>query len=184
MTSRIQSKYVFPCVAIRILPEYVFPYLCDKIAGDHGEYLVRDTRCRRIFARICSPPPPSPSINTRHPEQPLSNRYQSRRPTSRAPNRRKTKRRKNQLLVAILAFCGILRNQSTGAKIQTLAREFQQFLHEYRSVVELERKSAATQIQQRRNFSGDANSAATQTSSSPRNFIIQISRNPDFCSRT
>ncbi|KZV24722.1 hypothetical protein F511_23821 [Dorcoceras hygrometricum] len=35
---------------------------------------------------------------------------------------------------------------------------------------------------------GDANSAAgdlaTQTSSSPRNFIIQISRNPDFCSRT
>ncbi|KZV24761.1 hypothetical protein F511_14700 [Dorcoceras hygrometricum] len=45
-------------------------------------------------------------------------------------SRRKTRRRKNQLLVAILAFCGILRNQSTSAKIQTLAREFQQFLHE------------------------------------------------------
>ncbi|KZV50154.1 hypothetical protein F511_22611 [Dorcoceras hygrometricum] len=44
--------------------------------------------------------------------------------------------------------------------------------------------SAAMQIKQRRNFSSDANSAATQTSSSPRNFIIQISRNPDFCSRT
>ncbi|KZV26969.1 cell wall surface anchor family protein (ISS) [Dorcoceras hygrometricum] len=77
-------------------------------------------------------------------------------------SRRKTRHRKNQLLVAILAFCGILRNQSTSARIQTLAREFQQFLHEYRSVVELERKSAATQIPQRRNFSGDANSAATQ----------------------
>ncbi|KZV56124.1 pentatricopeptide repeat-containing protein-like [Dorcoceras hygrometricum] len=125
---------------------------------------------------------------------------QSQATVSCISSRRKTRRRKNQLLVAILAFCGILRNQSTGARIQTLAREFQQFLREYRSVVELERKSAATQIpqrrnfssdansaatiQQRRNFSSDANSAATHTSSAPRNFIIQISRNPDFCSRT
>ncbi|KZV45799.1 elongator complex protein 2 [Dorcoceras hygrometricum] len=42
------------------------------------------------------------------------------------------------------------------------------------------RNSAATQIQQQRKSSSDANSAAgdvaTQTSSSPRNFIIQISR--------
>ncbi|KZV29166.1 hypothetical protein F511_38854 [Dorcoceras hygrometricum] len=42
-------------------------------------------------------------------------------------------------------------------------------------VVELERKSAATQIQQRRKFSCDANSAE-ETSSSPRRFRIQVPR--------
>ncbi|KZV31687.1 hypothetical protein F511_00491 [Dorcoceras hygrometricum] len=60
----------------RIQGRYVFPYLDDKIVEDHrdltenrGKYLARDTRCRRIFARICSSQPPSPSINTRHPEE-------------------------------------------------------------------------------------------------------------------
>ncbi|KZV22933.1 hypothetical protein F511_37846 [Dorcoceras hygrometricum] len=43
--------------------EYVFLYLNDKITEDHGEYLARYTRLRRIFAGICSSPPPSPSIN-------------------------------------------------------------------------------------------------------------------------
>ncbi|KZV25346.1 pentatricopeptide repeat-containing protein mitochondrial [Dorcoceras hygrometricum] len=44
-----------------------------------------------------------------------------------------------------------------------------------RSVVELERKAAATQTQQRRKFSRDANSAEA-TSSSPRSFRIQVPR--------
>ncbi|KZV51947.1 hypothetical protein F511_08557 [Dorcoceras hygrometricum] len=79
MTSKILPVYVFPCVVTRILPEYVFSYLNDKIVEDRGQYLARDTRCRRIFVRICSPPSPSPSINIRHPEKPPSNRYQSRR---------------------------------------------------------------------------------------------------------
>ncbi|KZV33741.1 hypothetical protein F511_33483 [Dorcoceras hygrometricum] len=57
----------------RILPKYVFPYVHQNptwirlslfVRQDRREYLVRDTRCRLIFARICSPPPPNPSINT------------------------------------------------------------------------------------------------------------------------
>ncbi|KZV29303.1 hypothetical protein F511_08310 [Dorcoceras hygrometricum] len=44
---------------------YVFPYLNNKIPEDRGEYLAQDTRCRRLFAWICSSPPPRPSINTR-----------------------------------------------------------------------------------------------------------------------
>ncbi|KZV40745.1 hypothetical protein F511_29317 [Dorcoceras hygrometricum] len=48
----------------RIQERYDFPYLNDQIPEDRGEYLARDTRYRRIFVRICSSPPPSPSINT------------------------------------------------------------------------------------------------------------------------
>ncbi|KZV29109.1 hypothetical protein F511_06604 [Dorcoceras hygrometricum] len=59
-TSRFQPRYVFSYW--RIQERYVFSYLNDKIPEDRGEYLARDTRCRRIFVRICSSPPPSFSI--------------------------------------------------------------------------------------------------------------------------
>ncbi|KZV52638.1 putative LRR receptor-like serine/threonine-protein kinase [Dorcoceras hygrometricum] len=36
----------------------------NKIPEDHGEYLARDIRCMRIFAKMCSSPSSSPSINT------------------------------------------------------------------------------------------------------------------------
>ncbi|KZV24779.1 hypothetical protein F511_34208 [Dorcoceras hygrometricum] len=52
-------------VSNRIQPEYVFPYIPEN----REEYLVRDTRCRRIFIRICSSSPSNPSINTRHQEE-------------------------------------------------------------------------------------------------------------------
>ncbi|KZV26973.1 hypothetical protein F511_40198 [Dorcoceras hygrometricum] len=61
MISRIQPGYVFSYLknsgTIRSLSD-------DKIPEDRGEYFARDTRCRRIFVRICSSPQPNPSINT------------------------------------------------------------------------------------------------------------------------
>ncbi|KZV48402.1 hypothetical protein F511_28480 [Dorcoceras hygrometricum] len=77
----------------RILPGYIFSYFERQdsrksrrrsCAEDREEYLARDTRCRRIFAKICSSPPPSPSINTRNHEASSYTYKQSRRPTSRA----------------------------------------------------------------------------------------------------
>ncbi|KZV19089.1 hypothetical protein F511_43912 [Dorcoceras hygrometricum] len=41
------------------------PKITEDLTEDRGEYHARDTRCRRIFARICSSQLPSPSINIR-----------------------------------------------------------------------------------------------------------------------
>ncbi|KZV33629.1 hypothetical protein F511_12328 [Dorcoceras hygrometricum] len=56
--------------------------LAREIAENHGEHLAQNTpQARRIFAEICSSPPPSPSINTSHPEESPSNPSKSRRST-------------------------------------------------------------------------------------------------------
>ncbi|KZV21012.1 hypothetical protein F511_17492 [Dorcoceras hygrometricum] len=68
-TSALAGKYLAGRPLDRIQERYEFPYLNDKIPEDRGEYLARDTRCRRIFVRICSFPPPSPSINTQAPSK-------------------------------------------------------------------------------------------------------------------
>ncbi|KZV25196.1 hypothetical protein F511_21914 [Dorcoceras hygrometricum] len=84
----------------RVQPAYAIPSLNYEITGNRGKRLAQDIhqsrRNRRAKRRIArraesptwvnrSPPPPSPSINTRHYEEPPSIRQHSRRPTSRAP---------------------------------------------------------------------------------------------------
>ncbi|KZV49701.1 hypothetical protein F511_24916 [Dorcoceras hygrometricum] len=72
ITSRIQPRYVFPCVNQNPIRIRLSLFERQDHRGsrrrscteDRREYLARGTRCRRILARICSSPSPSPSINT------------------------------------------------------------------------------------------------------------------------